>query len=806
MKELPWRRPKKNTLWGAWSRHVTVSLLAAALATVLQLLLHPSIAGEDWLDLFRRDPALDGLYIHTAPLKGRWTVDGLDRSSGICLNRLILLRRSSLQARIASPLSGRPWEISLRWEEGCDRRPYNRFQTELQSRSFSLAFSGSEKERYLFRLDPDDPDGCGLFLQGPEAEESLGECTSSCRQAIRTGSHSLTIRGGVGPVSAWVDGSPCASGPGIPSLEELTVGLSTTMSSCVAFDDLLVKVDEEETGRPLLLEERFDAVPFQSGVIDSLLDLDSHGGRVAVTWAALAAALLLDLAALALIGRSSPVQALLAASVPQGLAILALQSLLLLPFVPLLCGIASVWASKTLLTLLGRPSKESETGGPGRKSSWGLLAAAVMVWTVAAVESDFEPALYTAALASACLAGLAVIQLGLDSTRRGRMVFWVALSGLQGLHWLWFRRFWPFIDHETVVLASFIPVILMLGLYSGTVRMGVRRKAGARLLAATLVVVGLELTVRSTPVEFYLDSEWRIDNRFWSLDRHTDLIAGDSREEVFEDSVGAVYPWEKSAGVFRIVCLGSSSTRGDGIRNPKLESYPPQLRLLLERCSPGEVEVINAGIGGYGLTQLRIYFEQILWHLDPDLLIFYFGGNYDRPSDLDYYRKVESLLESDPDLFYPDEVEAALSLRWPHPALIDAYLFAGRSRLFMGMKLMTDRVESGGTVEIPWAASNVFYEDSAALLVEAALREQTLLLLIPEIMSKQDDHPYENIFRNLLQRYDSDRVRLLVIDDFDTQSNMTDGQHMTAHGYAELAGIVSDHLIDSGLFPCPHRR
>ena len=80
----------------------------------------------------------------------------------------------------------------------------------------------------------------------------------------------------------------------------------------------------------------------------------------------------------------------------------------------------------------------------------------------------------------------------------------------------------------------------------------------------------------------------------------------------------------KAKGVYRIVCLGGSTTAGWPFHTA---SYPKLLSLMLKDVLPGrEVEVINAGVeGSDSASDVRLV-EQVL-DFAPDLLLVYEGRN-----------------------------------------------------------------------------------------------------------------------------------------------------------------------------------
>jgi hypothetical protein len=91
----------------------------------------------------------------------------------------------------------------------------------------------------------------------------------------------------------------------------------------------------------------------------------------------------------------------------------------------------------------------------------------------------------------------------------------------------------------------------------------------------------------------------------------------------------------KETGVFRILVLGDSFTVGTSIEQS--HTYPSQLQRLLRRKTQHRVEVLNAGVGGWGPFQYAQYFAHYGLEFDPDLVIVgFFVGN-------DISRSVESI-------------------------------------------------------------------------------------------------------------------------------------------------------------------
>jgi len=96
----------------------------------------------------------------------------------------------------------------------------------------------------------------------------------------------------------------------------------------------------------------------------------------------------------------------------------------------------------------------------------------------------------------------------------------------------------------------------------------------------------------------------------------------------------------------RILILGDSQTFGHGVRNEA--PYPRRLQTLFEARGRA-VEVINAGMQGYGSDQSYKLFATRLRGLEPDLVIFahYWNDIYDNVSKALYLIEDGGLVELD---------------------------------------------------------------------------------------------------------------------------------------------------------------
>lgn len=85
----------------------------------------------------------------------------------------------------------------------------------------------------------------------------------------------------------------------------------------------------------------------------------------------------------------------------------------------------------------------------------------------------------------------------------------------------------------------------------------------------------------------------------------------------------------KPADTIRIVCLGGSTTFGDGATTDST-TYPARMERLLRgwyREAPFRIEVINAGVQSYNSLESLIYFQTRLLDLSPDIAIAHHALN-----------------------------------------------------------------------------------------------------------------------------------------------------------------------------------
>ena len=90
---------------------------------------------------------------------------------------------------------------------------------------------------------------------------------------------------------------------------------------------------------------------------------------------------------------------------------------------------------------------------------------------------------------------------------------------------------------------------------------------------------------------------------------------------------GDYFPAKKSKGVYRIVLIGESGTYDTEISDNN-KTFAARLRDILEnKYEYKNVEVVNAGVGGYNSWESLINLEFRILDIDPDLIIVYHGAN-----------------------------------------------------------------------------------------------------------------------------------------------------------------------------------
>lgn len=84
------------------------------------------------------------------------------------------------------------------------------------------------------------------------------------------------------------------------------------------------------------------------------------------------------------------------------------------------------------------------------------------------------------------------------------------------------------------------------------------------------------------------------------------------------------YPYEKPPGVRRVVCLGDSFTAGYEVDVEECFTRVVERELT---AAGRRVEVLNAGVSGFGTAEELLYLERELIKYSPDVVVISFYGN-----------------------------------------------------------------------------------------------------------------------------------------------------------------------------------
>jgi lysophospholipase L1-like esterase len=105
------------------------------------------------------------------------------------------------------------------------------------------------------------------------------------------------------------------------------------------------------------------------------------------------------------------------------------------------------------------------------------------------------------------------------------------------------------------------------------------------------------------------------------------------------------YPLQKPAHTRRLLCLGDSFTVGMEVPHDLVWTEQIEQRLNTPGAGAPAVEVINAGVPGYGLDQMNLFLRREGRALQPDLVIVLHMGFFGRELGHQLARLVDGQLE-----------------------------------------------------------------------------------------------------------------------------------------------------------------
>ncbi|MFH2144911.1 MAG: SGNH/GDSL hydrolase family protein [Candidatus Omnitrophota bacterium] len=167
----------------------------------------------------------------------------------------------------------------------------------------------------------------------------------------------------------------------------------------------------------------------------------------------------------------------------------------------------------------------------------------------------------------------------------------------------------------------------------------------------TLCLFGVffSLLIGELAVRKFIKMPLRKEHMVFSVAHPKNIPLGKQVEGLlWEPMFKTKYTTKKGDDVFRIICIGDSTTEGY-YPTPGFQfiSYPLHLeRLLNKKIASKKIEIINAGSGGYSSYQGVAYLRQRLLEYNPDLVLSWFGI-HDNVNFLFYPDKMQRLSKED---------------------------------------------------------------------------------------------------------------------------------------------------------------
>ncbi len=255
------------------------------------------------------------------------------------------------------------------------------------------------------------------------------------------------------------------------------------------------------------------------------------------------------------------------------------------------------------------------------------------------------------------------------------------------------------------------------------------------------------------------------------------------------------FPFKKKPGVYRIVCLGNSNVFG--WKQPEEFAYPPQLQKLFDRDQKEfRVEVINAGITGYSSYQGKIFLEEEILRLKPDLVTVNYGWNDLLPARFGVEDKRQE---------FPPEWALAIQ-----NSLSNLRLYAALKSLWVGRFAQKEQTQKG--------VKRVAMDDFGNNLkeIESLCRQngiEVLILTLPVASIKAHWGPGKTSVPHLLNQAYNNAIRQLAVaenyraldiaalfydraDLYDDAHN--DYIHYNARGHQLVARVIFDYITAAG--------
>lgn len=270
-----------------------------------------------------------------------------------------------------------------------------------------------------------------------------------------------------------------------------------------------------------------------------------------------------------------------------------------------------------------------------------------------------------------------------------------------------------------------------------------------------------------------------------------------------------IYQIPKPEDTRRIICMGTSPIVGAMLPDPAQQAFPVLLYKKINQRNKLRNDVINAGL----LTEryidgleTNIYLKQVLFKLEPDLILFYMKWSPQQKYLLEshvLYDRAKKIMEMNSSWIRNDRLlYAALEFKKPIKEIVYLYDFLCKSYLFMGLENTRKRVfnrlyciSREPSIERPGS----YFNETLRLCREKKIK----LLLIPQF----DFFNFQSDLRTIkeIKRILSENPEVYCLDlerAFSENKNFIlayDGSHPTEYGHMVIAEEVFRKLTQEGL-------
>lgn len=288
---------------------------------------------------------------------------------------------------------------------------------------------------------------------------------------------------------------------------------------------------------------------------------------------------------------------------------------------------------------------------------------------------------------------------------------------------------------------------------------------------------------------------------------------------------------EKPDGIYRIVAIGASTTYGTSVESPEA-AYPAQLETYLHDSGYPNIEVINAGVGGYTSHETLMNLQFRVLELDPDLILVYQGSNdiigrFVFP--LGAYRGDNSGYRAPVihDTVIPQLWEYSTALRiigiqlgW---TTSQSGIEWNRSRDSLNnyFRRLRTQYRSGtsqsevSAMEMLRANPPIYFEQNLRNIVGSSYTNNIDILLMTYAIYSQFDTFIANSEESRFALGQHNDITTQVADEMETyfldiasifpddERYFADGRHMTRDGNQLRAQLIGDYIIESILYDQP---